>query len=871
MHTPTERLLFILQTVGLKTTQSKLSEALSFAVNSINEPPLPVKTFDRSDFVYLVQELLSSNKTLQNKILESYAFTNVGDWNISISGTPKSVLARTLTYPINYISLDANLADLVKRAEGILEKEILTNTEILKKQTLEAMLEYLPSDTYVKPVILLLKKANLMTLVPNLNLATLEGATARDALIMLLKSLTESRLIRAEKLLLRRVRAALSSLDGASVNNRQTPIFAYLIQSLRDPSNIIYQPFLLEISKLQNLTISLDERQAWLESYFQQIITKNETENLTKAASMILEEIAYDESLDEMSRASKDRIGEAVSSLPMDPLIEPLRKLLTSDWAHSILPEEIRNSDSLEKDELLLAILYHAKQRVGVANSPSLMRAISKMEASLKGRTANIESLRSAVATMKDAVYNPVKKLLTADRLNKIKVTVPSDRSVKISLLRLLHRLLSHPVIKKNNDVSKLLSVVREDVLSFGVDVDLSTVLDDVGIPYINELAPIRLFLHRKDTNEKFGHTVFAVADSKKRYYTLLHILQRQQRNNDTQFSDALLTLRNIQPSEGEPTGTLTSDLENIVNTIPHRDRQRFKPIEHLFNADMLFRLTDDDEIVQSKTPLITLLTKMANLPEVTSNHTTANELNKLLSNIEHLNYPIVTGFQLRPLLLELRHVQQINVDYLNSILNPEILSYLNPEEFFDTSNDNIEILRNIVDYLLREGPAFVDYNMQKHLQSFKRVLELTVGSSKPSKGDLTEEDLQRMLSLIPHKKDLIPIKIFLQTGEILKYVKYKDTDWKMFSTPAKKLLHLLSLMKNNEIENENVYESANKLRRYLEKRYNFITEQDVKSMQSTLASLKLKYDLAPLKIFLNHDNVIKYLSPDFKYANYRT
>lgn len=870
MHTPTERLLFILQTVGLKTTQPKLSEALSFAVNNINEPPLPVKTFDRSDFVYLVQELLARNKTLQNQILESYAFTNVGDWNISISGTPKSVLARTLNYPINYISLDANLADLVKRAEDILEKKILINTEILKKQTLEAMLEYLPSDTYVKPVILLLKKANLMTLVPNLNLATLERATARDALIMLLKSLTESRLIRAEKLLLRRVRAALSSLDGASVNDRQTPIFAYLTQSLRDPSNTIYQPFLLEISKLQNLTISLDERQAWLESYFQQIITINETENLTKAASMILEEIAYDESLDEVLRANKDRIGEAVSSLPREPLIEPLRKLLTPDWAHSILPEKIRNSDSLEKDELLLAILYYAKQRVDVANSPSLMRAISKIEASLKGWTANIESLRSAVATMKAAVYDPVKKLLTADGLNKIKVTVPSGRSVKISLLRLLHRLLSHPVIKRNNNVSKLLNVVREDVLSFGVDVDLSTVLDDVGIPYINELAPIRLFLHRKDTNEKFGRTVFAVADSKKRYHTLLHILQRQ-RNNDTQFSDTLLTLRNIQPSEGEATGTLTSDLEDIVNTIPHRNKQWFKPIEYLFNADMLSRLTNDDEIVQSKTPLITLLSKMANLSEVSSNHTAANELNELLSDIEHLNYPIVTGFQLRPLLLELRHVQQINVDYLNSILNPEILSYLNQVEFFDTFNNNIEILRNIVDYLLREGPVFVDYNMQEHLQSFKRVLELTVGSSKPSKGDLTDKDLERMLNLIPHKKDLIPIKIFLQTGEILKYIRYKDTDWKMFSTPAKKLLHLLSLMENNEIENENVYESANKLRRYLEKRYNFITEQDVKSMQSTLASLKLKYDLAPLKIFLNHDNMIEYLSPDFEYANYRT
>ncbi|XP_077279628.1 uncharacterized protein LOC143907024 [Temnothorax americanus] len=869
-HTPIETLLFILETVSLKTTQPKLSEALSFAVNNINGPPLPIKTFDRSDFVYLVQQLLWRNRTLQNKILNSSAYMNVGDWNVSISGTPENVLARTLSYPVNYISSDANLADLTRRALDILEKEILINTEILKRQTVEAMLEYLPSDTYVKPVSLLLK-ANLMKLVPKLNLATLEEATARDALIMLLKNLTESRTIRAEKLLLRRVRAALSSLDNANRGDRQTPIFAYLIQSLQDPSNIIYQPLLLEISKLQNPTILPDERQAWLQSYLQQIIDENESEDLTKAASMMLEEIAYDESQDEASRPSRQRIGTAVSLLPMDPLIEPLKKLLTPDWAYSILPEKLRNSDSLEKEELLLAILHYAKQRADVASSLPLIRAISKVEASLKGWSTNIESLRSTVGEMKAAVYDPVRRLLTSAGLNKMKVTVPSGRSAKISLVGLLHRLLSHPVIKKNDDVLKLVDAVRQDVFSFGVDVDLLTVLDNVGIPYINELAPIRLFLHRKDVNEKFGSTVFAVNDPKKRYRTLLHILQRQQQSNDTQFFDALSTLKNIQSNEKEATGTLISDLEDIVNAIPHRDRQKFKPIEHLFNADTLSRLTDDDEIVKSNTPLVTLLSKMENLPEVSNNYTVANELNKLESDIgRDLNYPIVTGYQLRPLLLELGHVQQINVDYLKSILNPEVLSYLNPEELFDT-NDNIEILKNIVDYLLLEGPTFVDHTMQKHLKSFKRVLELTVGTSKLSKRDLTEENWDKMLSLIPHKKDFVPIKIFLQTGEIFKYIKDKDTDWKMFSTPAKKLLHLLSLMDNNEIENENVNRSANKLRHYLEKRYNFITEQDIKDMQRTLASLKLKYDLVPLKIFLNHDNMIKYLSPEFKYTSYRT
>ncbi|XP_011685814.1 PREDICTED: uncharacterized protein LOC105448768 [Wasmannia auropunctata] len=870
VHTPMERLLLILRAVGLKTTQPKLLEALSFAVDSIDGPPLPIKTFDRSDFVYLVQQLLSRNKILQDEILKSYAYVNVGDWNVSISGTPENVLARALNHPIHHISSDANLTGLVTQAEGILEEEILINTEILKKQTLEAMMEYLPYNTYVKPVNLLLRKANLMALVPELNLASLEAATARDALITLLKSLTKSRIIRVEKLLLRRIRAALSILDSANEDDRQTPIFTYLIQSLQDPSNIIYQPLLLEISKLENLTISPEERQAWLENHFQQIIDRNESEDLTKAASMILREITYDESLDKASRASKERIGKAVSALPTDSFTEPLRKLLTPDWAYSILPEKLRKSDSLEKEELLMAILHYAKKRADVAVNLPLMRAISKIEAKLKGYRMDIESLKTTVAAIKAAVYDPVRKLLTAAGLNKIKVTVPSSRSAKGTLLGLLHRLLVHPVIKKNSEVFKMLSAIRQDVFSFGMEVDLLTVLDDVGVTYIDELAPVRLYLHRRDVSEKFGHTVFAVADPKRRYRTLLYALQKQHRmDNDTQLLDAFSALKNVRPNEGEDiASTQISDFQDIVNSIPHRVRQQFD-VEHLFNANTLSRLTSDNEIVQSTIPLVTLLTKMTDLPEVSSNYTAANELNKLLSDVKDLSYPIVTGFQLRPLLRELGHIQQINVDYFNSILNPEILSYLNTDELFDTSSDNIEILKNIVDYLLREVPAFVDHNMQQHLQSFKRALELMIGSNKLSRRDLTEEDWKKMLVLIPHEKDFRPIKIFLQSGEILKYFKYKDTDWKMFSTPAKKLLHLLSLINDNEIENENVYKSTNKLRRNLEKRYNFITEQDVKSMHRTLMNLNFKYDLVPLKIFLNHDNMIKYLSPDFKYTHY--
>ncbi|XP_070158427.1 uncharacterized protein [Polyergus mexicanus] len=871
-HAPRERLLLILRTVSLKIegASASFSEALSFALDNIDGPPLKVRTFDRVDFVYLVQQLLF-NDTLKNEILKSSVYMNVGDWNISINGTPENILARVLSYPVKYIASDGHLASLVKQAVSILEEKDQINIEILKKRTLEAMLEYLPNNTYVKPVILLLKKANLMTLVPRLNLSILEKASPRDALIMLLRYLTESSVIHTEKLLLRRVRAALSSLDG-NERPRQTSIYAYLIQSLQDPSNVVYKPLLQEVNELRNVTVSSDKRQAWLQSYFEEIVAKNKMKNLTKAALMALKEIRYDEYPDEETRASKTRINEALSFLPVDSFAKPLRKLLTPDWVYSVLPEEFKHSDSLEKEELLLAILYHVKRRTDIADNPALTKVISNVDTKLNGWKTKVEMLKSAVAVAKAAIYDPVRDLLTVSGLNKLKVIVPVAKSAKLSLLALLRRLLQHPVIKVNNKVFELLSAVRQDILDFGVDIDLLTVLDDVGIGYTNELASIRLFLHNQGRyNEKFARTVFPIADPKERYRTLLNILWKQnQINNDTRLHDALLILRNIEPIDRESASTLNSDLEDVLNSMPRQVRPQFKLIEQLFNNNLLSRFTHDNEIVESKMPLTLLLSKMTSLPEVRRNQTAAHELKKLQSEIEKLgDRPIVTGYQLRPLLLELKHVQQTNVDYLNSIIDPEVLSYLNPEEFSDISDDNTEILSTIVDYLLHEGTMYVDYNMRKHLQSLKRVLMLTMGPSKTSsKRHLSKKDWEKMLVLIPRDRDFAPIKIFLESEELYKYIP-KDTNWKIFSTPVKKLLRLLSLIESSDIESTNVYSSANKLRENLEKRFNFVTERDVKSMHHALTSLKLKYDLAPLKIFLNHDNLIKYLPPDFKYTKY--
>lgn len=870
LRTSMERLALILQMVSLKVTQPRLSEALSFALDSIDGPPLPARPFDHDDFVYLVKQLLPRNGALRDEILLSPVYANISNWNISMSGTAENVLARALSYPVDSIANDAHLSYIVRRTESIMGEKKLVDIELLKKRTLESMMEYLPNSTYVKPVNLLLRKANLMTLVPRLNLETLENATARDALIALLRNLTESRVIRAEKLLLRRVRAALSSLDGASGDDRQTSIFVYLIQSLQDPSNVAYKPLLQETKKLRNVTVPSEERENWLRRYLREIATEGKTAELKKAALMALEDIMYDESMNEEAKTGKARIKKAVSFLPVDSAAEPLRKLLTPDWVYTILPEELRNANFSEKEDLLLAILYYAKQRADVANNPALMRTIAKIEMSLNGWRTNVEPLRNTVTAIKAAVYDPVKNLFTATGLNKIRVAVPTERSAKVSLLGLLHSLLLHPLIKNNSKVWSLLSTVRQDVFAFGVDVDLLTVLDDVGIAYTSELAPIRLFLYRRDIGEKFGRTVFAVVQPKERYRSLLKLLEEQrQLDNDTRFLDALSTLKRIQPTEGEFAGTLFSDLSDIVNVIPQHIRQQFKSIEHLFNANVLSRLTSDNEIVESKTPMITLLSKMADLPEIRDNNSVASTLKSMRYEVEQSgDRPIVTGFQLRPLLLELRHVQQINIDFLYYILDPEVLSYLNSEEFSDMSDDNAEILRTIIDYFLNEGPAYGDSNMRRHLQSFKRALVLMMGSATVSKSQLTKEDWEQMLALIPRKKDFAPVRIFLQSKEINKYIP-EDTNWKSYSTPAKKMLYLLSLMEEGDVENKNVYESASKLRENLEERFNFVTQVDVKDMRRTLVSLKLRYDLVPLKIFLNHDNMIKYLPPDFKYTEY--
>lgn len=866
MKSPTEILSLVLKTVSLKSTQPKLMEALDFALDNFDGSPLPPRALDHSDFVYLVRQLLSRNKSLRNEILNSPAYVHINDWNVSISGSPEAVLARMLSYPVNQIAANPHLAYVAKRAESIISDKGI-DVDVLSERTLDTMLEYLPDSTYTKPVSLLLRKANLMMLVPQAQAnLDLRRGDIRDMLVKLLKALTQAPVIRAEKSLLRRVKTVLASLDGVAgkSTNRQTPILAYLTLSLQDPSNAVYKPLLSNL-KTQNATIPPDERQVWLENYLRQIVNGSSSEKLTKAAITALGELVSDEELNEEARVSKTRIEEAVSLLPIDSFTAPLRKLLTPDWVYGILPNNTK--ESLESEGLLLEILRRVKERADIADNPALLRTIFKVEMNLNGWMTNTKSLSTVVAVAKNAVYDPVKNLLTVAGLNKIQVTVRAGKSTRATLLNLLRTLLSHTVIQQNSKLSKLLSIVKQDVVTFGADVDLLTVLDEVGIGYTNELAPIRLFLHRKDIGEKIGRTILAIANPEKRYRALLKVLQHQRDEmHDTRFLDALSALKNSSISAA-PINVSLSDLTDIVDTIPRHVRQRYKSIEHLFNRDILSRLTYDNEIMESENPLSTLLSSMAGLPEIRGNFTAMSKLQAMTSEIERLHVrPTVTKAQLKPLLMELDHVRQINVDFLNHILQPEVLGSLNLDDLMSFDNDT-EMLRFIVDYLLNDEAAYADVNMRRHLMSLKRALMLTIGDgATTSKHQLTDDDWKMILSLVPNNKTFRAVKIFLQSNDFLAYIP-KNTNWKLYSTPTKKLLYLLSLIENNEVENRNVHRSARKLREIFDERFNFVTEEDVKNMHRTLASLNLKYDLVPLKIFLNHDNMIRYLPSHFKYA----
>jgi len=113
-----ERLLLILKTVSLEVTEPKIFDALSFVLERLEGSPLPVRTFDHADFVYLIRQLLPRNETYQMEIPMSPVYANISDWNVCVSESPGSVLVGALSYPVKDIASDAlNLTALENVSE----------------------------------------------------------------------------------------------------------------------------------------------------------------------------------------------------------------------------------------------------------------------------------------------------------------------------------------------------------------------------------------------------------------------------------------------------------------------------------------------------------------------------------------------------------------------------------------------------------------------------------------------------------------------------------------------------------------------------------------------------------------------------------
>ncbi|KAG7213973.1 hypothetical protein KM043_001348 [Ampulex compressa] len=873
-NSPMERLRLILSTINLKPTEPKLSESIAFALNSVDGPPLPASSFDREDFVYLCEQLLSSNDTLRKYILEASAYKDVAKWNLSVAGSPEIVLARAISYPVKRIKDDGRLSEAIKRARKILEEVDVVHGKILKRKTLEGMLEYLPDKTFLKPVTLLLRKSNLMTLVPKLKLETLENATAKDALSALLKNLIESRHIRKEKLLIRRLRTAVRDVEAMNESDRQNSLSSYLIQVLRDPSNEVYGPLIKKLKSGSNASVGLDDREDRLKGYLREILDSDDSTDLKRAAILALEELKYDGSTDIDWRANKRKIATVLTYLPNDRIVEPLRKLLTPDWALGLLSSSSKSLATMDREEVLEAILQRAKERGDVARNPSLTRAISKVEWGLGGWRRNVRGLKKIVSEVKSSVYDPVRELLMPAVLNKLGIAASksNEGSPRKRLLSLLHRLMLHPRIKENRRVVGLINVVRQDVALLGVDVDLLGILDDMGIAFVDELAPLRLFLHKNEIGRRYGDAVLRLDEGKKRLEHLARLLREDaESRSDKRLLEAIDALKEIPIFVSGSNRSTIADLFDVVDAIPVRARKKYEDVDALFNRDILERLIVDNEIVLASDPSVTLLSRIMDLSDVARNRTLVGRLRKMRHELENRpSHAALTGFGLKPVLRELRHVQQLNVDYANGLLEPETLSYLGPFEFLDFPDDDAVALRMIFDYLLTEGPADNDIEMRKHLTRFQKAYDLTMGQNITSGEGPSSEDLRRMLSLIPSGKTYGPIRSFVRTREVFKYLP-EDTDWKFYPTPQKKLLHLLAELENSDLDDESVLRSAKQLNQELRDRFDFVTKQELQRMTDVLKRLGPKARTAPLKIFLNHDNVIAHVPREFRYGNYST
>lgn len=874
LESPLQHVALVLKTVTLKPIDERLEKAIVFALTNLEGPKLRARSFNRDDFTYLVNNLLRHEKKMTVAILKSHIYKSISDWNIIVCGNPEDVLARALRYPVKELLRNRQIRATVKRAVKILEDQTPRKVDLLKRKILDKMLNYFPDLPDLRPVILLLKKANLATVLqPRLNISFLSEQSPRKGLIMVLQNLVASPRLKKETVLIKRMKMALNRVEE-SVDPPENSVSSIVTEELLNPLARKYEPLWAKFRVL-NGNISLKYSRVMFRDFVLRLKNEKTDPQLSKAASLALQEINNDDS----SQGIKDsEILEVLQFLPDNPIINQVKKLLSLSWIRNILPKGFRSSDYPRKDKILRIILFLTKQRPEVIENPGLVYAISVAERSLVSWKRDVEPLRKIVYAVKDTLYDPTEELLRPKSLNRLKLNFHFDfeQSPKQLMVGLLKELMANRKIKANSQVTRVLDGLQQDVLDFGLDEDLLWTLDDVGIPYKPSLAPVRMFLHTNMANSSLGHLVGRVSSPKKRFQIIRDYLSSDEHvHADKELLKSVHELARIKSSLKNSLGVTEADIMDIVKALPDEVVGNNSDVNELLRPEILKELPFRSEILDSGQPVKTLLMGLSRLPKVSGNRELSAKVAELYEALgDFVHQPVISGYNLRPLLRELNHTRQMNVDHILKIIDPKMLSVVLPDglDDFDETQDDAELLNNILDEVLSQNVSEVDAVFKRHVLSMQRdlVTILTHRRKKRGKRPLSDRDVEEMMKLIPKTVEFKAIRYLIKAKDGFDMMPQSISSSK-YPTPLKRLMKILDIMERNSGDKNDLHASVIALKSHLTRQYFSVTESDVEMLMNAINELSVYHNLVPLRLFLTVENLVKYLPSHIEFGRFES
>lgn len=480
-----ERVKIILSSVALKPIEIPLAESISFALNNLDGPPLPVRCFNRRDFEYLVDQLLSESNYSRLAILQSPVYDDVADWNLALRGSPEVILSRILNYPVEQLSKDLHLAKLVRDVEASLDEESMKVTNIPKSKTLNAIFEEFQNELEFRVIKLLFKKSQLATLVPELNTTRLDDLTPREALKELLEHLAASKYVKSEKLLSKHLVLLLRLMDSTKKSSsargkRHESLAFWLSEMLIDPFDSKFDSLMQELKNRSYRRIAANGRLLILRRTLKNIQDKSRKSDLRRIAQLALAQVFPDE-VDSKSKKQRavevKMISDAIDLLPKTAELDPLRELLSVDWIRGVLPAGFQVSKYQKRTDLLRAILFSAKDDHHVSGNGLILRAIYLAEQAIGVRKPADTALgRQLTSTMirritnlipPGVLYEPIRSTIKSAKISKyireienwqrypsvyeklgvilaiIESTIPLDQHMERSLMELRRYLAS--------------------------------------------------------------------------------------------------------------------------------------------------------------------------------------------------------------------------------------------------------------------------------------------------------------------------------------------------------------------------------------------------------------------------------------------